>query len=245
MGSDPTDRYAGDEEQPQHVVELPLFYASRYPVTVAQFRAFVEDAQFQVKVPDCLRGVPNHPVVLVSFHEALAYCRWLTDKLEAAEWTPSPLRERLADEWVITLPSEAQWEKAARGEDGRTYPWGDEFNASRANGGETGLETTSAVGLFPGGASPSECLDMSGNVWEWTCSLWGKDIMTPSHLYPYDPGDVSREALDAPDDVLRVVRGGSFDGSEHPLRAAYRGGITPDLRNVLAGFRLVFFRLRS
>ena len=244
MGSDSErDRLAQKDEQPQHVVELPDYYVSRYPVTVAQFRAFVEDAQFQVGDPDCLRGVPNHPVVSVSFREALAYCRWLTDKLRFADWTPSLLRERLADGWVITLPSEAEWEKGARGGGGRIYPWGDEFNGSNANWGELGLGTTSAVGLFPGGASPTGCLDTSGNVWEWTRSLWGEDVNKPSHTYPYKSGDVTREDLEAPDNVLRVLRGGSFLGSEDNLRAANRRGYNPGRRNVYHGFRLVSSRL--
>lgn len=243
MGSDPQkDRSAQDDEQPQHVVELPEYYVARYPVTVAQFRAFVEDSQFTVGDPDCLRGVPNHPVVWVAFHEALAYCRWLTDKLRSLEWTPSHLRERLTDGWMITLPSEAEWEKAARGPDGRIYPWGDKFNASNANGHETGLGTTSAVGLFPDGGSPYGALDMSGNVWEWTRSLWGADFEKPSHDYPYKLGDVAREDLEAASDVLRVLRGGSFNLT---VRAADRGRNFPVYRGGGSGFRVVSSRLRS
>jgi formylglycine-generating enzyme required for sulfatase activity len=246
MGSDPrSDRYARGEEQPQHPVELPDYYIARYPVTVAQFRAFVEDTRFEVGDPDCLRGVPNHPVAWVSFNEALAYCRWLTDKLRLQEWTPSALRERLTDGWVITLPSEAEWEKAARGRDGRIYPWGNEFDASRVNGRETGLGSASAVGLFPGGVSPCGALDMSGNVWEWTRSLWGKDFDKPSHKYPYRPDDARRENLEAEDDVLRVLRGGSFSVSENFLRAAFRSWNDPGNRFDFVGFRLVSSRLRS
>jgi formylglycine-generating enzyme required for sulfatase activity len=166
MGSNPKkDRVAPGEEQPQHVVELPDYYIARYPVTVAQFRAFVEDAPIDVGDRD-LGAVPNHPVVRVSFDEALAYSRWLTEKLRAAGWTLPVVRARLADGWVMTLPSEAEWEKAARGGDRRIYPWGDEFKVSNANSGRTGLGTTSAVGLFPAGASPCGAHDMSGNVWE-------------------------------------------------------------------------------
>jgi formylglycine-generating enzyme required for sulfatase activity len=219
MGSDPRkDTDAWEAEQPQHVVELPGYFISRHPVTVAQFRRFVEAAGFRVGDPDCLRSIPNHPVRYVSFHEALAYCRWLTAELKRAEWTPPKLRERLVNGWTITLPSEAEWEKAARGSDARIYPWDDEFDASRVNGADAGLGTTSAVGLFPAGRSPVGCFDMSGNVWEWTRSLWGEGFERPRHRYPYQPDDTGREALDAEDSVLRVVRGGSFGGGAVDLR---------------------------
>ena len=245
MGSDPEkDPLGGGDEQPQHVVDLTEYYIARYPVTVAQFRAFVEDAQFRLTDPNCLRGVANHPVRRVSFHDALAYCRWLTERLRAVESTPGPLGERLADGWVITLPSEAEWEKAARGNDGRIYPWGDAFNASNANGRHTALRRTSAVGLFRDGASPCGALDMSGNVWEWTRSLWGQDLQKPSFIYPYEPGDAERENLEAPEHLMRVLRGASYLGTEGGLRAASRGRNTPDNRDDGLGFRAVSTRLR-
>jgi formylglycine-generating enzyme required for sulfatase activity len=181
MGSDPWKDYmAHFHEQPQHVVDLPEFYVARHPVTVAQFQAFVEDTRYNIEDRDALRGVPNHPVVSVSWYEALAYCEWLTTKLRSSDATPAELRARLANGWVITLPSEAEWEKAARGRDGRIYPWDDQFEAASTNGVEKGLGTTSAVGLFPAGASPCGALDMCGYVWEWTRSLWGDDPSEPS-----------------------------------------------------------------
>jgi formylglycine-generating enzyme required for sulfatase activity len=141
----------------------------------------------------------------------IAYCRWLTDVLGSCDATPKPVRDLIVDKgWCITLPSEAQWEKAARGGDGRRFPWGDEdADGNRANFEETGIGHTSAVGCFPAGASPYGILDMSGNVWEWTRSLWGKDWDKPHFRYPYEAGG-GREDLGAGVDVLRVLRGGAY-----------------------------------
>jgi len=216
----------------QHELVLPTYYVARYPVTVAQFRVFVEGSGFQPGDTDCLRGVGNHPVVWVSWDEALAYCDWLTERLREWEGTPQPLATLLREEsWVVTLPSEAEWEKAARGcDDDRRYPWGDDADPNRANYRDTGIGTTSAVGCFPGGASPCGAEDQSGNVWEWTRSLYED--------YPYDPRD-GRENLDAGRDVLRVLRGGSFDDTDSYVRCACRGRHHPYLRDSNFGFRLV------
>ena len=119
-------------------------------------------------------------------------CQWL------AEVTGKPYR----------LPSEAEWGKGARGGDGRIWPWGNQWDAERCNSWEGGKRDTTSVGAYPQGASPYGLLDMAGNVWEWTCSLWGKGL-EPSFKYPYDPAD-GREDLNAPDSVLRVLRGGSW-----------------------------------
>ncbi len=241
MGSNPRrDRWTSKErETPQHELFLPAFYMARYPVTVAQFRAFVENSGRRPYDPDSLRGLPNHPVVLVTWHEALAYCRWLTERLRAWPATPEPLAHLLRrDGWQITLPSEAQWEKAARSDDGRIFPWGDEFDPGLANSVETSIGATSAVGCFPSGASPYGCLDMSGNVWEWTRSLWGKEWDKPDFGYPYNPGD-GRENLDAGNELRRVLRGGSFvNDGESNLRCAARYWNGPMYRNDVIGFRV-------
>jgi formylglycine-generating enzyme required for sulfatase activity len=237
---DPDAAYVG---QPRHRVELPKYYIARYPVTVAQFEAFVVDSGFKPPYADSIRGIPNHPVVFVSFVDALAYCEWLTDKLKGAEWTPSLLREHLARTWAIMLPTEAEWEKAARGRDGRVYPWGNEFDPSKANVEATGLGTTSPVGMFPEGAAPCGALDMSGNVWEWTRSFWGDGATTTEDGNPFDPMDVNRQTIQAPDSVQRVVRGGSFDSTRLLLSPSLRSSGSPRYHLPQYGFRLVLSRL--
>jgi formylglycine-generating enzyme required for sulfatase activity len=267
MGSDPKhDPNAQSNEQPQHEVPLPTYYIARYPVTVAQFQAFVTASKYQPSDKDALRGLPNHPVVRVTWDEALKYCQWLSVALKDWQGLPQLLAEKLrANGWRITLPSEAEWEKAACGglspvSDGgereggrgphpspsqgegpgmRVYPWGDDFDPDKANTGETGLGSTSAVGCFPAGVSPYGTFDMSGNVWEWTRSLWGKDWSTPEFKYPYTPADKRRENLNAANVVFRVIRGGSWANEASYARRSFRLRNTPDDRYSDIGFRCV------
>ena len=166
----------------------------------------------------------------MSWYEALAFTRWLTEYLQQ--------EGVLAEGWRVTFPSEAEWEKAARGADARIYPWGDELDPNRANYDDTGIGTTSAVGCFPSGASPYSVEEMSGNVWEWTRSLWGKDWIKSEFTYPYRPHD-GRENIQASDDYLRVLRGGSFNFSDNYVRAALRYGFVPYFRIDRIGFRVV------
>ena len=188
---------------------------------------------------DSLHGRLNHPVVYITWYEALKYCQWLTERLRDWEGTPEPLASLLRQEgWQVTLPSEAEWEKAARGKDGRLYPWGDTLDPARANYDDTGIGSTSAVGCFPTGASPYDCLDMAGNVWEWTRSLWGSDRLKPKFTYPYKLKD-GRENLDVPRDVARVLRGGAFDLHRWDVRCAYRDGSYPLNSDGDVGFRVV------
>jgi formylglycine-generating enzyme required for sulfatase activity len=155
----------------------------------------------------------------------MAFCRWLSEKLGMA----------------VSLPTEAQWEKAARSDDGRRYPWGGELTPDHANYGETGIgetgigetgigETgigeTTAVGIFPRGASPYGVLDMSGNVWEWCLTKWSYDYTTPA--------DDNAEG-----DDWRVVRGGSFRDNERLVRCASRSWYNPDVGDLSLGFRVV------
>lgn len=229
------------------------YRVSRYPVTVAQFQAFVDAGGYadkarqwwtrdgwkwkegnQINGPedyDPVFQTSNHPRVGVSWFEAIAFCRWL------AERTRQP----------ITLPSEVEWERAARHTDARSYPWPNPTDkdkvggdlAQRCNMSETGIGHTSAVGLFPNGLAECGAADMAGNVWEWTRSLFGKDERKPDFGYPYT-ADRKRENLDAPVGVMRVMRGGSW-GNVGPmsLRCASRVRNKPEARYVNYGFRCV------
>lgn len=237
MGSDKQrDQLADDDELPQHDVVLPTYYIARYPVTVAQFRAFVEATGYAPTDRDSLGGLSNHPVVLVTWPDALAYCDWLTQCLRAWPGTPEPLVTFLSQPGrCVTLPSEAEWEKAARGTDGRLYPWGNELEPGRANYYDTGIGATSAVGCFPRGASPYGVEDLSGNVWEWTRSKEGQ--------YPYPRQKTARarrESLQlrrAGD--FRVLRGGAFWRAPRDVRCAYRYWPAARSGNYDIGLRVV------
>lgn len=235
MGSDrERDSEALNDEIPSRSVTLSRYFMARYPVTVAQFRAFVENTDdnggFRPGDPDCLRGVANHPVVWVSWDEAMAYCAWLTRKLRTGRLTPEPLRRALTAEGLrIGLPTEAQWEKAGRGTDGRVFPWGDQGDLDRLNCFETGIHSTSAVGCFPGGASPFGIEETSGNVLEWCLDGYARDAYTRGGVV--DPVGSVKGAS-------RVVRGGSWCDRARDCRAAYRYRGDPGLRYGFQGFRL-------
>jgi formylglycine-generating enzyme required for sulfatase activity len=154
---------------------------------------------------------PNHPVVDISWHEAVAFCRWLT---QHQGYNP--------DGYTYLLPSEAEWEYAARRATRRTYPWGNEEpDAERANYDRT-YNGTSAVGCFPAGATPEDGIhDLAGNVWEWTRSEYRN--------YPYDPAD-GREDMDNPAEKRFTRRGGGWDDRSYGLRASLRLSLVPVAR---------------
>lgn len=228
MGSDPAaDPAAYDNERWTASVEVPAFYIGRYEVTVAQFRAFAEASASRVD-GGALGGSADHPVGTVSWPDALAYCRWLETTLREWSHTPPALARLLEDGWRVTLPSEAQWEKAARGTDGRIFPWGNDLEPGRANYQSS---STTAVGSFACPECSYGVSDMSGNVWELTRS--------PYRAYPYDP---SYDDVDLAANALWVMRGGSFGDGARNIRAAVRGGADPGARRPFIGFRVVLTR---
>ena len=210
----------------KQVVTIPhAFRLACNPITNSQFRCFVDapdvaSAAWWQGIPDGEKNFDepkfpyaNHPRETVSWYQAVAFCRWLSAKLEK----------------TILLPHEYEWEVAARwaGEttDARAYPWGDKFDTEKANTKEGGVGQTTAVSLYPSGKQPNLNLyDLSGNVWEWCRNKY------------QDPND---EQIDSD---RRVLRGGSFFSSYDYARAAFRANLTPSYRVDYYGFRVAVVR---
>jgi formylglycine-generating enzyme required for sulfatase activity len=212
-------RYGGTresyrEESPRHSVILPAFAIARTPTTNALYGAYVAATGARPpltwRAPQPPEQLRDHPVVDVSWEEALAFCGWLAGQDTA------PFR----------LPSEAEWERAARGLHGRSFPWGEAFDPRLANTREGGRGGTTAAGAYPDGASPDGVYDMAGNVWEWTASL--------DRPYPYNKGD-GREAAGP---GRRIMRGGCYANPQGYARCACRFRLPPGTRNEFTGFRL-------
>jgi formylglycine-generating enzyme required for sulfatase activity len=257
-------------------VDIPYdYWLGRFPVTNAQFETFVQAGGYGVERywseakavnrwrPSEVRdwrnewrdrpreyvepfNLANHPVVGVTWYEALAFTRWLTERWQAAG--------RLPENWQIRLPTEAEWEKAAKGglsvpvkavvapmrtemEQGvameenlnrrRRNPWGEGTEGGQANYAQSGIGNTSAVGSFPAGRGPYGCEELSGNVWEWVQSIYAG--------YPYDAKD-GREQLDGTS--RRVLRGGAYYSDENSLRGAFRNWYGPNYESDGRGVRL-------
>ncbi len=221
MGSREDDPDALGDERPQHTVYLSAFWIDQTEVTNEQYGRCVAAGACQAS-PYADRGPfndPDYPVVGVSWHDAKAYCQWVGRR----------------------LPTEAQWEKAARGTDGRTYPWGDTFGSSRLSFCDAnceyehkddlandGFPYTAPVGSYPTGASPYGALDMAGNVWEWCQDWFDADYYADSP--PSDP-----QGPDSGDS--RVVRGVTWSVTVRFVRAANRYGFDPGARLLNIGFR--------
>jgi len=216
------DRQAYNSGQSE-TIDLYTFRISKYPVTYSQFQSFIGDpdgysnsrwwASLNEKGHEQQRGGPgdqafkysNHPRERVSWYDAMAFCAWLTAKLGMP----------------VTLPTEHQWEKAARGPNGLYYPYGNLFDALKSNTLEAGIGQTSTVGIFSDGMSPYDVADMSGNVWEWTLTKYESCTDT----------NVSSG-------TRCVLRGGSWFSGQDLARAASRNHYHPDVRFSRVGFRL-------
>lgn len=215
MGCEEDDLGARDDEKPQHRIYLFPYRISKYPITNIQYLHFLKDTHHPTPshwidhtIP---RGLETHPVVNVSYGDAVAFCRWAS-RVEGCTYR---------------LPTEEEWEKAARGEDKRRYPWGDQWHLDHCNSSETELGKTTPVKAYESvGASPYGVVDMLGNVAEWTCSWYGQYPRSPSNSLYFGR-------------IQRVVKGGSWI---HPIewaRVTFRGHYKPETQRSFLGFRIV------
>ncbi len=228
-------------ERPQHVVTLPSFRIGRYPVTNRQYLRFLRDGgyneprwwlpegwawvrQMKIDSPALWRhplyARPEQPVVGVSWYEAAAYARW---------WSERTGRR-------FRLPTEAQWERAARGTEGRAWPWGDRFEPGRCNTAEAKNGQPTAANAFTNGRTPEGVYDLAGNVWEWCRTRWGRTLQTLEYPYPYNPAD-GRD--DEEDRYVRIIRGGSWFDLWPQASPTNRRRYLADARSNNIGFRLV------
>ncbi len=208
MGSDD----GGREDRPAHEVDLPTYEIDKFEVTNADFAVFVDATGYQADGEkqgkqswrDAFKeGREAHPVVRVTWNDAVAYCEWAGKR----------------------LPTEAEWEKAARGAEGLRYPWGNEWDPGKANVKETGLRSTAVVGSFGAGASPYGVEDMVGNAWEWT-----------GDWYQAYPGNTAGDRYYG--EQCRVTRGGGWFDDEPQATTFNRNcGVPDETINDDLGFR--------
>jgi formylglycine-generating enzyme len=232
------------DERPVHRVYVGEFLIGRFPVSQEEYRRFIRTSGYP---PPSVKGLPliavgseslfmdlaapyvwkdadppaghlTHPVVLVRYEDAAAYCRWLSDEAGS----------------VVRLPTEAEWEKAARGGvEGQRYPWGMDIDPSRCNflgdRSDKPERGTSSIGTYP--PNGYGLSDIAGNVWEWVSDWYGSDY--------YGQGDM-RQPLGPDSGTMRIVRGGSWVNADgRMLRCAYRHKVPPDTYGYSIGFRIV------
>jgi iron(II)-dependent oxidoreductase len=197
-----------DSSTPAHKVKLDAFYIDKYEVTNEEYKKFVEAKGHRIPLHwedaggDIPQGKEKHPVVYVSWEDAVAYCEWAGKR----------------------LPTEAEWEKAARGTDGRFFPWGNKFSRKKANFEKSRKNDTTKVGSYPKGVSPYGCYDMAGNVWEWTAD----------NYLPY-PGNKYEDEFYGKERY--VLRGGSYLDAKYDLLTTTRSKFTPVTDDENVGFR--------
>ena len=234
----PEGKFFMGEGREKHALFLPDYQLGKYPVTNAEYRRFIEANGYQDKDlwtnagwievgqkqneprywQDARFNKPNQPAIGLSWYECVAYCRWLSEETGQ----------------VYQLPTEAEWEKGARGVDGRVYPWGNEFEENRLNAreGDQKVCATTPVGIYPTGVSPFGLFDCAGNVWEWCATRWKK-------TFPYDASQDEWLADYLEGQNLRVLRSGSWNYRAEATRCGYRFKFQPYGWTERGGFRLV------
>jgi serine/threonine-protein kinase len=208
------------DEQPVHTVNLDAYWMDRTEVTNGMYALCVQAGACQQPRNTSSPTQTNYygtsqfadyPVIYVAWNDAQAYCAWADAR----------------------LPTEAEWEKAARGTDARTYPWGNTVPNTDLLNFNRNVGDTSAVGKYPSGASPYGALDMAGNVDEWVADWFGET---------YYGSSPSSNPTGPTSSNFRVYRGGSWHDPEYFARSAYRGGDPPDYYNIVIGFRCALSR---
>jgi formylglycine-generating enzyme required for sulfatase activity len=215
----PAGKFLMGDKDEKHTVDIPYeYWMARFPVTNEQYSIYAKAKRIDHPV-EGWGEKKDHPVYKVTWYETMEYCAWLNNLLKA----------ELPSGMMVCLPTEAEWEKAARGTDGRAYPWGDTFDKNKCNSEESKKYGTTPVALFsPQGDSPYGCSDMAGNVSEWTHSI--------SKGYPYNPKD-GRE--DEKSNFTCAIRGGAyFLHARFLLCASNSLPQYPDSRNGSSGFRI-------
>ncbi len=209
----------------RHRLHLASYRIGKAPVTNAEYQHFVavypehrpQASGWRYSTPPSAKL--DHPVTGISWHAAVAYCDWLSQQTNR----------------IYRLPSEAEWEKAARGDqDGRAYPWGETLRADFCN---MQSPDTTSVYRYDQGISPFGCYDMVGNVREWTNTIWGDNSIRPQFIYPYRLDKCEEKAPRS--SVYRVHRGGAFDDPPEQLGCSARGFYSPDAKLTNVGLRVV------
>ena len=216
MGADENDWDAEDYEKPKHKIYLDGYWIGRYPATNEQYARYIQETN--QKFPDYWKNgqIPinkeDHPVIFVRKYDAENFTKWLSQKCNKR----------------IKLPTEAQWEKAARGPVGCKYPWGDEEPNANLLNYDCNIDDTTVIGSYPSGASPYGALDMAGNVWEWVADWYGENYYNVSPpRNPTGPGSGDH----------CVLRGGSWYSIKYDVRSSYRFIRNADDENDNIGFR--------
>jgi formylglycine-generating enzyme required for sulfatase activity len=227
MGSkESTDIHALREELPQHDLYVPHYEIMREPINKKLWNALGGVRQLGLRADNL-----HYPQTFVSWFDCMKAAQQISHELRLAGL--------IGGDEVVVLPSEAEWEKAARGTAGQIYPWGNKMNKDICNCRESGFNKILSSGFSsPQSDSPYGIVDMAGNIWQWTRSLWGESLRQPTYKYPYKIYD-GRENLYAGPHIRRVIRGGAFYYFDYCVRSATRNSMFPNTRHHAGGARYV------